>query len=366
MTGRRSPFPLISLALFMLAPLAACSGSQTADKQATEKQTADDKAPFVASVENPIAANESGTPTRYRFASPEEAARVLVTEDEYTAELQPTEIGIKNRDATKTSLADLKENYALGIVPWTGEEKDALLAAIADLEPRLLTYAPLLPETVLMAKTSLRVEGGLSHTRANLILFGASVMEGYLKNREGKPDQAAGSLKSLFVHELHHILTRVQAPRDDAYFALIGFSPCRFEAPKSLRARRLSNPDAPVYGHYAPLDLEGADGLIPYLTVSGPYSGDPQTSLGDYFSFGLLKVTENNGVCTPAGSEPTFLSPGEAPGFFDLIGSNTGYIIHPEETLADNFTFMVMDREDLPNPEIPQAVEDFWADALRD
>jgi len=73
---------------------------------------------------------------------------------------------------------------------------------------------------------------------------------------------------------------------------------------------------------------------------------------------------EAEGVCRQAGSEPAFLSPGEAPGFFALIGSNTGYIIHPEETLADNFTFMIMEKSDLPNPEIPQAVEEFWADAL--
>jgi len=359
MLAWRSPYFFIILALFVLIGPQACSRVDPRDDQPVDGNASQEPA-----LESQIAANESGAPTLYRFASPEEAARILTTEDEYTAELQPTEIGIKNRDATKTSLADLKENYALGIVPWTEEEKDALRAVIADLEPRLMGFAPLLPETVLMAKTSQRGEGGLSHTRANLILFGASAMESYLQNRETKPDEATENLKSLFVHELHHVLTRVQASRDDAYFALIGFAPCRFEAPESLRARRLTNPDAPVYGHYAPLELEDADGLIPYLTVSGPYSGDPDTSLGDYFSFGLLKVVEAEGVCRQAGSEPAFLSPGEAPGFFALIGSNTGYIIHPEETLADNFTFMIMEKSDLPNPEIPQAVEEFWADAL--
>jgi hypothetical protein len=46
------------------------------------------------------------------------------------------------------------------------------------------------------------------------------------------------------------------------------------------------------------------------------------------------------------------LDPGEVSGFFEKIGRNTQYIIHHEETMADNFVFAIVEREDLPNPEI--------------
>ena len=42
--------------------------------------------------------------------------------------------------------------------------------------------------------------------------------------------------------------------------------------------------------------------------------------------------------------------------FYDKIGKNTKYIINPEEILADNFAYMLMQKKDLPNPEIPQKI----------
>ncbi len=39
-------------------------------------------------------------------------------------------------------------------------------------------------------------------------------------------------------------------------------------------------------------------------------------------------------------------------GFFEKIGKNTNYIIHPEEILADNFSFMVLQKRNLPSPVI--------------
>jgi hypothetical protein len=44
-------------------------------------------------------------------------------------------------------------------------------------------------------------------------------------------------------------------------------------------------------------------------------------------------------------------------GFFEQIGRNTDYIIHPEETLANNFVYLMMAKEDLKNPDIPKNIE---------
>ena len=37
---------------------------------------------------------------------------------------------------------------------------------------------------------------------------------------------------------------------------------------------------------------------------------------------------------------------------FAKIGKNTGYIIHPDEILADNFVHLVLDKKALPSPQL--------------
>ena len=38
------------------------------------------------------------------------------------------------------------------------------------------------------------------------------------------------------------------------------------------------------------------------------------------------------------------------------VGTNTGYIIDPEEISADHFSFLLTMRKDLPNPEILEKI----------
>lgn len=281
------------------------------------------------------------------FASQEQGAAVLTAQDEYTAELQKREIAIRAGDAEADRFADIVPLYADDVQPWTDEEKDMLRDAIDALLPTVNSIDQHLPERVLLVKTGSVVEGGLPHTRGNGIIFAGG----------GIP--SGGPLKALFLHELHHVMTRANPQLTDDYFALIGFEPCRFEEPGSLRPVRLSNPDAPTYRHYAPASGEGRDGVIPYLFASRPFDGEGR--LPAYFGFGLMPVSVADGVCvSDATVTDDLLAPDAVPAFGELIGGNTGYIIHPEETLADNFVFWAMDREDLPNPEIPEAVGAFW------
>jgi hypothetical protein len=45
-------------------------------------------------------------------------------------------------------------------------------------------------------------------------------------------------------------------------------------------------------------------------------------------------------------------------GFFEQIGKNTKYIIHPEEILADNFALLFLGNKDVPSPEIIRKMKD--------
>ena len=56
--------------------------------------------------------------------------------------------------------------------------------------------------------------------------------------------------------------------------------------------------------------------------------------------------------------EPVLLEPRNVPTFFDKIGRNTGYIIHPEEILAENFVLLVNNKTDVPTPRILREMRD--------
>jgi hypothetical protein len=59
-----------------------------------------------------------------------------------------------------------------------------------------------------------------------------------------------------------------------------------------------------------------------------------------------------------AGSQPRLVDFDQVSGFYEQVGRNTQYIIHPEEILADNFAMLVMDDESAPSPEILQKLRD--------
>jgi hypothetical protein len=59
-----------------------------------------------------------------------------------------------------------------------------------------------------------------------------------------------------------------------------------------------------------------------------------------------------------AGSQPRLVDFGQVSGFYEQVGRNTEYIIHPEEILADNFAMLVLADQDVPSPEILKKLQD--------
>ena len=46
------------------------------------------------------------------------------------------------------------------------------------------------------------------------------------------------------------------------------------------------------------------------------------------------------------------IDPKKEPAFFEKVGKNTNYIIHPDEILADNFVHLVIGTKNLSTPRI--------------
>jgi hypothetical protein len=68
----------------------------------------------------------------------------------------------------------------------------------------------------------------------------------------------------------------------------------------------------------------------------------------DYLQLGLL-------VRTAAGaalSTERVVGLQQVTGFFEQVGQNTQYVIHPEEILADNFALLVLDMPNVKSPAV--------------
>ena len=92
---------------------------------------------------------------------------------------------------------------------------------------------------------------------------------------------------------------------------------------------------------------------MPFLTAS-PERYDPaKPSFPSYFQLVFLNIKRGpHDTCTlvTATGVTSIIAPGAVqPALFAKVGHNTHYVFHAEETLADNFAYLMTDRTDLPD-----------------
>lgn len=295
----------------------------------------------------------------FKFADAEKAKEILLAQDDYFNRLSAAEIAIRLGSVTADKTAkDLKAQTEANITDWAAEDIVQFEAVIEANWASIERIAHLLPDTIYFIRGTNKLEGGMPHTQGNAIII---------------QDNIAALSPNLFFHETFHVLTRHNPEKLAELYGLLGFKACDFEEPESLAARHLTNPDEPlVFDYYVTLpDGDEEIFIMPYLYAAYPaFNPEVEGGFPGHFGFGLMQLEVKDGVCAPILNEdgsPVLLSPGETPAFFEAIGRNTGYIIHVEETLADNFVFLLLGwpgEDPMPNPEIPEALG-AWIDAQK-
>lgn len=285
---------------------------------------------------------------KYTFASVKSGQNILSANDNYMNRMAPAEIAIRvfSPKADKTS-DDLKSLYIANVLEWTNEEKSQIAALIESNTERLKSVNHLLPNEITFVKVNNKVEGGLPHTRGHAIILPAAKLP---------------VTDNLFYHELFHVLSREQKAKHQSLYGLIGFQSCDFTPTQEIRKKSLTNPDVPAESYYLPVTINDKPSAIMSFLYASREAFDPTIEHGfsGHFGFGLLKVSTSKGQCTvdvDAQGKAQILDPSSVPEFFASIGKNTSYIIHPEEVLADNFVFLMTDKQDLPNPDIPNRLK---------
>lgn len=245
-----------------------------------------------------------------------------------------------HQPGSSADIGALSRHFAASVRPWDADERVRLQAMIERVSPRMAQLAPLLPEGVQIAAIDASATGGADFTRGHTIFLSG------LKPTDEDMDER-------FFHELFHVISRANPSRREAIYGIIGFERCTPMALDSaLRARVLTNPDAPVVEYVSRVEIDGQTVFATPLMVADLSQYTTTSGLFDHVAVQFQPFQrDQHGRCSQdATSTVTQAQMGRA--ILARAGNNTDYVIHPEELVADNFAQMMMGRDDARSPQI--------------
>jgi hypothetical protein len=200
------------------------------------------------------------------------------------------------------------------------------------------------PDTLLLIKTKGRHYGdGVWYTRENCIIIPADE----LGRRKTNP------FTTTMYHELFHVWSRLNPAKSDRTYQLIGFEDIGYQnliLPPALAAQVLYNPDGVDFAQKIALAQKDGSVIsaIPIIYSNHPGWTNQQNTFFAYLEFNLFQIEKQADgkwkvIVKDDGISSTLDIQGQ-PDFYRQIKDNTGYIIHPDEVLADNFAFIMQEK----------------------
>jgi hypothetical protein len=293
--------------------------------------------------------------TIIKFLPPNDACAILLDNDEFITSLSPFDLSARLKTDKDVSTEEYLHLISKSILNWSNSEIDSIMKKFISISEKLLAYKINFPDTIYLIKTTGEEEGGSPYTRNNAIVLPASLIE---------KDNSV--MENLLLHKLFHIYSRFNSVEKEKLYSVIGFEKCNeIEYPQKLSKIKITNPDSPRNDHLIKILLN--DDIIAALpvTFSRNQKYDPKygKEILDYLDFQLMVLDKADDHYIPKliNGTPEFLSIEQMLDYYAIIGRNTYYIIHPEEILADNFTFMILETTDLPSPEIIDGMKKVFA-----
>lgn len=284
-----------------------------------------------------------------RLASKEEAEKMLASEDNYTAHWNDFDINsrLEKTDGTGTK-EELLQLAAQETLDWTEEEKEKMARAVELFNQEIAKRGFRLPfpKEIILVKSTMKDEGEAGgYTRNNWIVLS-----------DKRVQATEERIKRILTHELFHVLTRTNLSFKKKMYEAIGFivADDELEFPADLKNVRISNPDVSKYDSYGVFTVGNEKkNCSMILYADRPYTGG---RFYQYFQIGFVSLDENLKAVVENGKTKIY-GLGDITDFYEVVGKNTNYIIHPEEIAAENFVFAVLDVPDLPNPELKKKIQ---------
>lgn len=201
------------------------------------------------------------------------------------------------------------------------------------------------PKNINLIKTKGRYYGdGVYFTREDCIIIPA--------NELAKPNRE--QFLSTMLHEIFHVYSRKNPEKRAALYQLIGFKAIEpninVAIPEPLKSRILLNPDGTNFLYYITLQMapDKEIKVVPIIYANADKYNSKKPAFFNYLVFELFELQPMaRGWAVQATKEgKSTLNLKDLPDFHRQIRDNTGYIIHPDEVLADNFSFLMLAGKD--------------------
>ncbi len=271
------------------------------------------------------------------FANEEQGKELLGRPDDFVKRMSPFDRAARMKTDIGVSEDEFLKFVASNVARWTPGETAKVELAAEEVKRGMANFPLQFPREIYMVKTTGKEEGHAAYTRDNAIVLPRTVLDSPLLR-----------LQHIIAHELFHILSRNNPALRESLYEIIGFKKCNeIEFPTSLKLRKITNPDAPKNDHLIWVTLKGKRvPVVPILfSATEKYDLRRGGEFFDYLRFHLLVVKKDSGgeKWKPLyhGNDAALLNIKDVSGFFEQVGRNTDYIIHPEEILADNFALLV-------------------------
>ena len=269
-----------------------------------------------------------------RFATRAQGRVVLGADDDWVEATSEFHRRATLRVNTPVSRDQLRAFCADAVLPWPAPLEARWAKALATLAPRYAALRIPLPPEVLLIHTNGRDAANAPYTRRNAVVLPVG----------GAPDDGSGDVFAL-AHELFHVASRHAPALATRLYALIGFEPVApLQWPAEWLPLRIANPDATHDRHAMRITLDGRAVVLMPLLVARRAELKAGETFFDVLDVRLLEVSTGGATLPVRGStgEPVWHAPEAVPEYLKRLGGNTGYIIHPEETMADNVAMLAM------------------------
>ena len=294
----------------------------------------------------------SNTKINFKFVSLKEAQKLYLSNTGFLNGLNHYDLDYR-MNKKNASLEEFKAFAISQMMEFTEREKKLVSQQIIKMEKTLEKQQLSLPfnkEIIFIKSTQKEECGSLAYTHATQIYLGEKIIN-MMEEKDNILIQF--EVEKVFWHELFHCITRSNNVFRKDMYKIINFTVMDkdFVIPKNIKDISISNPDVEHHDSFATFTINGKNiDCYMVLTVYQPFT-KPGDLFFDFMQFSIVPI-DSTGV---------FYLPDDADNFWEIFGKNTEYVIDPEECLADNFSYAILNQEysefklyqlDFENPEI--------------
>lgn len=286
------------------------------------------------------------------LASLDEARSVLGSSDDFTRAMGDFDRGVRMGSDAPSSERAFLEHAAAQARAWPSDVAARWASAATEIGNALRGLGLRFPPKVLLIVSSGKEEMDAPYTRGNAIIIPISTA-----TRLSDPFQ-------LMAHEMFHVASRHDPKIRDPLYAELGFRRVPLVAyPKEIAQRRITNPDAISFEHAITVKRKADGGMLDVVALF--YSRKP---LAEAIPAGLEASLALELVELPGGPDGPRIIPVATTDYLERATINTEYAIHPEETLADNFSLILRRRAkrapEIKRPDVLDKIEHSLASPL--